>query len=46
MKNIDEAFKVFNDMKDKYEINDIIYGSLLDACIKNDRLDLALMLMN
>lgn len=27
------------------KINDVTYGCLLDACVKNDRLDLALILI-
>lgn len=46
MNDLVKAFKVFEQIKLKnLKINDVTYGCLLDACVKNDRLDLALVLM-
>ena len=47
MNDLVKAFKIFEQMKLKQlKINDVTYGCLLDACVKNDRMDLALILVD
>jgi pentatricopeptide repeat protein len=46
MNDLVKAFKIFEQIKLKnLKINDVTYGCLLDACVKNDRIDLALVLV-
>ena len=43
MNDLNGAFRMFEEMKQKkIPINDVTYGCLVDACIRNDRLDQAL----
>ncbi len=41
-KNIDDAFKILNEMKfNKIEADEVLFNSLLDGCFKANELDLA-----
>jgi len=41
-KNIDDAFKILNEMKfNKIEADEVLFNSLLDGCFKSNELDLA-----
>jgi len=40
MNDLNGAFRMFEEMKQKkIPINDVTYGCLVDACVRNDRLD-------